>query len=119
MLMIVVMIVPVALGAPAMPVFIPPAMPVLPTKFARFAQLVPGFVCLLALAPMMFDGFMKVMIRPGDSLLAIVVIGAQTRSAGEEKESRQRRTGQRYFACPKNSRLKFCLHPVLLYVYLK
>src|ERR1700756_347452 len=90
---VVVMIVPVALGAPAMPVFIPPAMPVLPTKFARFAQLVPGFVCLLALAPMMFDGFMKVMIRPGDSLLAIVVIGAQTRSAGEEKEPRQRGTG--------------------------
>jgi hypothetical protein len=121
---IVVMVVPIVLGVPAMPVFIPPAMPVVPTVFARFAQLVPSFVGLLAFAPMMFDGVMKMMVRPGDSLLAIVVIGAQTRRAGEEKESRQSRAGQCYFPRtkyssffrPKNSRMKFCLHPVLLYV---
>jgi hypothetical protein len=72
-------------------------------------------VRLLALGPMMLDGLMKMMIRFGDSLLAIVV-GAHTRCASEEQESRQRRTGQRYFPRAENSRLKFCLHPVLLYV---
>jgi hypothetical protein len=123
-IVVVVMVVPVALGVPAMPVFIPPAMPVVPTVFARFAQLVPSFVRLLAFASMMLDGVMKMMVRPGDSLLAIVFIGAQTRRAGEEQESRQSRAGQCYFPRtkyssffrPKNSRMKFCLHPVLLYV---
>jgi hypothetical protein len=115
-IMIVVMIVPVALGAPTMLVFIPPAVIVVPAVVARFAQLVPSFVRLLALGPMMLDGFMEVTICLGDSLLAIVVTGAHTRCAGEEQESRERRAGQRYFPRSKNSRLKFCLHLVLLYV---
>jgi hypothetical protein len=121
---IVVMVVPIVLGVPAMLVLIPPAMIVVPAVVARFAKLVPGFVRLLALGPMMFDGFMEVTICLGDSLLAVVVTGTHTRCAGEEQESRQRPAGQRYFprtkypffSRPKNYRMKFCLHPVLLYV---
>jgi len=94
---VMVVIVPVALGVPTMLVLIPPAVTVVPAVVARFAQFVPGFVGLLALASMMLDGVMKMVIRPGNSLLAIVVIGAQARRAGEEQESRQRRTSQRYF----------------------
>jgi hypothetical protein len=112
---IVIAVVPVVLGVPTMLVFIPPTMIVVPAIVARFAQLVTRMVRLLALAPMMLDGLMKMMIRFGDSLLAIV-IGAHTRCASEEQESRKRRTGQRYFPRAENSRLKFCLHPVLLYV---
>jgi len=123
-IVVMVVIVPIALGVPTMPVFIPPTMIAAPAVLARFAQLVPSFVRLLALAPMMLDGVMKAVIRPGNSLLVIVVIGAQTRRAGEEQESRQRGPGQRYFPRTKypsfsrarNSRLKFCLHSVLLYV---
>jgi hypothetical protein len=111
---IVIVVVPVALGAPAMFVFVPPAMVVVPAILARFAQLVPRMIRLLALASMMLDGFVKAMVRFGDSLLAIVVISAQSRSAAEEQASRQRRTGQRDFACSKNSRLKFRLHSMLL-----
>jgi hypothetical protein len=111
---IVIAVVPVVLGVPTMLVFIPPTMIVVPAIVARFAQLVTRMVRLLALAPMMLDGFMKMMIRFGDSLLAIV--GAHARCASEEQESRQRHTGQRYFPRGENSRLKFWLHPVLLYV---
>jgi hypothetical protein len=121
---IVIAVVPVVLGVPTMPVFIPPTMIVAPAVIARFPQFVTRTVRLLALASVMLDGFMKMMIRLGDSLLATVVIGAQTRGAGEEQESRQRRTGERYFSHaknsyfsrPKNSGLQLCLHPVLLYV---
>lgn len=80
---------------------IPPAMIVVPTIFAGFAQLASSFVRLLALAPMMVERFLQMMIRLGDTLPATVVIGAQTRSAGEEQECRQRGTGQRYFPCAK------------------
>jgi hypothetical protein len=121
---IVIAVVPVVLGVPTMLVFIPPTMIVAPAVIARFPQFVTRTVRLLALASVMLDGFMKMMIRLGDSLLATVVIGAQTRGAGEEQESRQRSAGERYFSHaknsyfsrPKNSGLQLCLHPVLLYV---
>jgi hypothetical protein len=46
-----------------------------------------SLLSLAAVATMVFNGFMETMIRPGNALLAII-IGAQTRSAGEEQESR-------------------------------
>jgi hypothetical protein len=121
---IVIAVIPVVLGVPTMLVFIPPTMVVVPAVIARFPQFVTRTVRLLALASVMLDGFMKMMVRLGDSLLATVVITAQTWSAGEEKEPRQRSAGQRYFSHaknsyfsrPKNSGLNFCMHPVLLYV---
>jgi hypothetical protein len=109
---IVVVVVPVALGMPAVSVFIPPAMSAAPAIFARFVQFVPSLIGLFAFAAVMLDGFMKTMIGPGDALLAIVVIGAQTRSAGEEQKPRQRSAGQHYFSDGENSRQQFGLHPV-------
>jgi hypothetical protein len=110
---VVIVIVPVAVGAPTMAIFIPPAMAVIPAILARFAQLGARMIRLPALASMMLDRFVKTMVSLGNAVLAIV-IRAQTRSACEEQESRQRRTGQRDFSRPENSRLQFCLHPVLL-----
>jgi hypothetical protein len=115
-LAVVIVIIPVALGAPTMLVFIPPTMIVAPAVVARLAQLASCMVRLLALAPMALDRFMEMMIRLRDSLLATVAIGAQTRRAAEKEKSRQRSAGERYFSRPKNSGLKFCLHPVLLYL---
>jgi hypothetical protein len=83
---------------------------VVPTIFTRFAQLMTRMVRLFAFAPMMLDGFVKTMVSLGDPLLAFV--GARTRSAAEEQESRQRRTGQRDLSCFDNSRLALCLRPV-------
>jgi hypothetical protein len=91
-------------------VFIPPAMVAGVAILAGFVQFVPGFLRLAAVAAMVFDGFVKTMIGPGDAPLAIVIMGAQTRSASEEQKSSHCRTGQRDFCRSKNSRLKFYLH---------
>src|ERR1700674_5208306 len=110
---IVIVIVPIAIGVPTMPVLVPPTMKVCKAILARFVQFMASLVRLLAFAPMMIDRFMKTMIRPGDAFLAIIVIGAQARCAGEEQESPQRGAGQHYFPDCENSRQKFGLHPVL------
>ena len=109
---IVIVIIPIAVRAPTVTVFIPPAMVAGVAILAGFVELTASAIGLAAFASMMLNGFMKAMIGPGNALLAIVV-GAQTRSAGEEQKSRQCRTGQRDFSCSKNCRLKFCLHPIL------
>lgn|SRR5579864_923615 len=93
-IVIVVAVIPIVLGAPAMTVFIPPPMPVSPAILARFVQFMTSVVRLLALSPMMLDGFMKTMIGPRDTPLAIILIRAQTRSAGEQQEPGQRSAGQ-------------------------
>jgi hypothetical protein len=111
--MIVVVVVPVAIGMPTMLVFIPPTMSAVPAILARLVQFMASVVRLPALTPMTLDGFVKMMIGPRNAPLASVVIGAQTRSAGEEQESRQRGAGQHYFSDGENSRQKFGLHPVV------
>src|SRR5437879_1084020 len=110
---IVIVVIPVAFGAPAVAVFIPPTVIAAVAILARFVQFAPRLVCLPAVAAMVFDGFMKTMIRFRDTPLAIVV-GAQSGRASEEQKSRQRRTRERYFPHNKDSRLQFCLHPFLL-----
>jgi hypothetical protein len=110
---IVVVVVPIAVGVPTVLEFVPPAMRAVPAILARFVQLMASVVRLPTLTPMMFDGFMKTMIGPGDAPLASIVIGAQTRCAAEEQKARQRGARQHYFPDSKNSRLKFGLHQVL------
>ena len=92
-LVVVIVVIPVALGAPTMLVFIPPTMIMAPAVVARLAQFASRMVRLLALAPMVLDRFMEMMIRFRDSLLATVFTGAQTRRAAEKQESRQRESG--------------------------
>jgi hypothetical protein len=92
---IVIVVIPVAVRAPTVAVLIPPTAIAVVAILARFAQLVPRFFCLPAVTAMVFYRFMKTMIRFRDTPLAIVVIGAQSRCAGEEQKSRQRRTRQR------------------------
>jgi hypothetical protein len=100
-LLVVVAVVPVALGAPAMFVFIPPAMPATPAGFARFMQLMASLGRLAAVATVILDGFMKTVIGLGDAPLTIVVIGAQAWGAGEEQESRKRGAGDGDFCHAK------------------
>jgi len=108
--MIVIVVVPIVVGVPTVPVFVPPLVKVRKAILARFVQFMASVVRLLTLTPMMFDGYMKTMIGPGDPPLASIVIGAQTRCAGEEQKARQRGASQHYFPDSKDSRLKFGLH---------
>jgi hypothetical protein len=71
--LVVIVIVPIAIFAPAMAVFIPPAMVAVVAFLASFVQVVASGFGLAALASMMLDGFMKTVICAGDTLLAIVI----------------------------------------------
>src|SRR5258708_9076391 len=70
---IVVVIIPIAIGAPAAVVFIPPAMVMFPTPSARFGKLMAIFCNLRAVPAMMLGGFMEFVVRVGDTPLAVVV----------------------------------------------
>jgi hypothetical protein len=114
-LAIMVVVVPVVFGMPATRVFIPPAAIALPAIFASFVKVAARVVCLAAIAAMMLNGLVQAVIGLDDTPLAIVVIGAQTRRAGEQQKSGECGTCQHYFPQPKSFGLKFCPHPVLLY----
>ena len=83
-----VMIVPVAIGAPAVAVFIPPAMAVFPTPGACFRQFVAVLRGLRAVPAMALGGFMEFVVHANDPPLAVVV-RAQWGGAGEEKRDAQ------------------------------
>jgi len=70
---IVIVIIPVALGAPTVAVFIPPAMVAGVAILAGFVELTARLVSLTAVAAMVFNGFMETMIRPGNALLATII----------------------------------------------
>ena len=81
---VVIVIVPVAIGAPAVAIFIPPAMAVLPTPGACFRQFMAVLRGLRAVPAMVLGGFMKFVIHASDAPLAVFV-RAQWGGAGKEK----------------------------------
>ena len=86
-IVVVIMIVPIAIGVPAVSIFIPPAVVVFIAVGAGFPEFVPPVFGLRALHAVVFDGFMKFVVCLGDALLTIVVRADNRR--GDEKESRE------------------------------
>jgi hypothetical protein len=95
--MVVVMIVPVAIGVPAMAVFIPPFMIPAPATLAGLMQLMARTVRLFAVPAMMLTSFVELVIGFGNVMLAIIVIGNSARSSSKEQESAQNGRGHRSF----------------------
>jgi hypothetical protein len=88
---IVVVVIPIAIGMPAVAVFVPPTMPLIPATFPRLAQFVPRTIRLLAVPTVVLDGFVNFVIRLGDAALtAGVVIGAGTRRSGKGQQANKR-----------------------------
>jgi hypothetical protein len=85
---IVIVVVPIVIRAPAMSIFIPPAMAVFPTPGARFRKFMAIFRGLGTIPAVMLGGFVKFMVRAGDALLA-VVIGAHWPGTHKEQCSAQ------------------------------
>jgi hypothetical protein len=85
-IVVVIVIVPIAIGVPAVSIFIPPAVVVFIAVGAGFPEFVPPVFGLRALHAVVFDGFMKFVVCLGDALLTIVVSADNRR--GDEKESR-------------------------------
>jgi hypothetical protein len=79
---LMIVVVPIAISAPAVSIFIPPTMAVFPTPGARLRQFVAILGGLRAVPTMMLGGFVKLVVRPDDALLAVVV-RAQRCRAGE------------------------------------
>jgi hypothetical protein len=72
-IMIVIVVIPIAIRAPAVSVFIPPAMAMFPTPGAGFRQLMAILGGLRAVPSVMLGGFMEFVIRAGNALLAVIV----------------------------------------------
>ena len=70
---LVIVIVPIAIRAPTATVFIPPAVAVFPAPGARLRQFVAILRDLWAVPTMMLGGFVKLVVRPDDALLAVFV----------------------------------------------
>jgi len=75
---VMIVVIPIALGMPAMCVFIPPSMPDAPAVLPRFVQFMTPAFGLFAPVAMMLNGFVQLVVRARNAALAIVAIGAQT-----------------------------------------
>jgi hypothetical protein len=74
-IVVVIVVIPIAIGVPAVSVLVPPAMRAAPAMLASFVQLVTGMVGLAAVPTMMLDGFMQLVVRASDATLTIVIVG--------------------------------------------
>lgn len=81
---VVIVVVPVAIGAPATPVFIPPAMAVFPTPGAGFRQFVAPPGGLRAVPTVPFGSFVELVVGADNAALAVVV-RLQGDAASKEK----------------------------------
>jgi len=69
-----VMVIPIALRAPAVSVFIPPAVPLVPAVLPGFMQLMPRTIRLSAVPAVMLYGFVEFVVRLGNAVLATIVV---------------------------------------------
>ena len=84
---IVIAVVPM-LFAPAMRVFIPPAMMLAPAAFAGFVELAAPAVRVGAVAAVTLDGLMQFMISVGDAALALLfAFGMRPRHGRKKREA--------------------------------
>lgn len=71
-IVVVIVIIPIMVGVPTMPIFIPPAMIVLPAVGTCSGKFLPPMLRLVALPTVVLDRFVKVMVCLSDALLTIV-----------------------------------------------
>jgi hypothetical protein len=71
---IVIVVIPIAFRVPAVAVFVPPTMALVPAVFPRLTQFVAGTIRLPALPTVMLHGFVEFVVRLGDAALAAMVV---------------------------------------------
>ena len=95
--LVVVVLVPVAICAPAVFVFIPPPMLLTPATLARIMQFSALVICLVAVASVFLDCFVEFMLGVSDPALTSVLVfrlhagrcsAKQKRCESEEGEKR-------------------------------
>jgi hypothetical protein len=109
-----VIVIPIAIGVPAVIVFIPPPVVRAPARLASLVQLVTRALRLPAIPAVMFHGLVKFVIGFGQAMLAFAFVRAGSRHAGEQQKSSQRRAAQEQFPKPMLSQSMFRFHRILL-----
>ena|ERR1700730_3249122 len=71
-IMFVIVIVPIVLAVPAVTVFIPPTVTVVPAVSSGIGEFVAGMIRLRTPPPVMLDGFVNTVVGPRNALLAII-----------------------------------------------
>jgi len=85
-----VVVIPITIRVPAVTVFVPPAMPAVPTSFAGFVQFLPRALRLSAVPPVMFGGFVHFVVGLGNTALAIaIVFGGRPGRPGECQQAKK------------------------------
>jgi hypothetical protein len=101
MIVVMIVIVPIAIGVPAMIVFVPPAMIYGIAVLALLVQLVPPVVGFAAVRAVMLDGLVELVVNFHKTLLAIVGPHDWS-SGGEGEESYEHGDYQRNFAVKRD-----------------
>ena len=70
--MVVIVIIPIVFGAPAVSIFVPPAVAVLPAVGACFRKFMAPVLGLRTLRAVVIDGLMKLVVRFSGAFLAVV-----------------------------------------------
>jgi hypothetical protein len=89
--MIVIMFVPITISVPAAGAFVPPTMLVFPAVGAVLGKLMTPVFGFEALRAVVLNGFMKLVICPGDAFLTVLVCA--NNRCSEEKEGGGKRHG--------------------------
>jgi hypothetical protein len=84
---IVIVLVPITLGVPAVLVFVPPLVTFPPATLARLVQFSPLMLCLPAVASMPLDGLVEFMLRVGYAALAPVLVFCLQSGRCSEKQN--------------------------------
>jgi hypothetical protein len=100
-LVFMIVIVPIAIGVPAMIVFVPPAMIHGIAVLALFVQLVSPVVGFAAVRAVMLDGLVELVVNFREALLAIVSAHDWC-GGGEGEESYEHGNYQRNFAAERD-----------------
>ena len=92
--MVVVMIIPIAVGVPSMPVFIPPFVELAPAILARLMQLVARMLRLWTVPSMMLRSLVEPVVGLHKAMPASIVIRSSTRCRAKKQDSTQCGRGQ-------------------------
>jgi hypothetical protein len=74
-IMVMIVFVPIAICVPAVSVFIPPFVDAVPAIFTGLVKLMPCIACLAAVPSVMLNSLVDLVICPGESMLAGVIVG--------------------------------------------
>jgi hypothetical protein len=92
---VVIVIIPITVGVPAVAVLIPPAMVLAPAALSRFVQFVPRVIRLPAVPAVILDSFMQSMVRLGNPPLASVIfVGGGSWHSRKRQHAENRGSGQ-------------------------